>query len=171
MSKKLFFGLVLILAVISLGMAENAGDAADESEAAEPEMMNIVETAMADDNLSTLVTAIETASLVEALSAEGPLTVFAPTNDAFKMLPEGKLEELMNDSEALGTVLTYHVAEGKIVSEDLSDGMMIPTLQGENLTISITDEGVMVNDAMVVQADVECSNGVIHKIDAVLMPE
>ncbi|NYT02449.1 MAG: fasciclin domain-containing protein [Methanosarcinales archaeon] len=151
-------------------MAGYTEESADESEAAEPEMVNIVETAMADENLSTLVTAIETAELADALSAEGPFTVFAPTNEAFDMLPEGELESLMNDTEALGTVLKFHVAEGAVMSADLSDGMTIPTLQGDNLTISITEEGVMVNEAMVTEADIECSNGVIHVIDAVLMP-
>lgn len=133
---------------------------------------NIVEIASETENLSTLVAAIEAAGLVETLSADGPFTVFAPTNEAFDALPDGTLDTLLDpeNRDMLVDILTYHVVSGEVMSGDLSDGMMAETVQGNQVSISISDYGVSIDDASVVQADVEASNGVIHIIDSVILP-
>lgn len=133
---------------------------------------NIVEVASDTENLSTLVAAVQAAGLVETLSGDGPFTVFAPTNEAFEALPDGTLESLLEpeNRDMLIDILTYHVVAGEVMSGDLSDGMMAETVQGSQITISISDAGVSVNDASVVAADVEASNGVVHVIDSVIMP-
>jgi len=133
---------------------------------------NIVEVASETENLSTLVAAVQAAGLVETLSGDGPFTVFAPTNAAFEALPEGTLESLLQpeNRDTLVEILTYHVVSGEVMSTDLSDGMMAETVEGSQITISITDGGVSINDANVVTADVEASNGVVHVIDSVIMP-
>lgn len=150
-----------------------ANDSSNE-QASQPEASStIVELAQATDSLSTLVTAVVAADLVETLSGEGPFTVFAPTNDAFAALPDGTLESLLEPENVddLTNILTYHVVAGEAFSTDLSDGQEITTVQGDVLTVSIEDGNVMINDAMVVTADVEASNGVVHVIDAVLLPQ
>jgi uncharacterized surface protein with fasciclin (FAS1) repeats len=131
--------------------------------------MDIVDTAVAADGFETLVTAVEAAGLVETLKGDGPFTVFAPTDEAFAALPEGTLEGLLEDTDALTAVLTYHVVPGAVMSSDLSDGMTAETVNGAEITIS-TEGGAMVNDASIVQADIEASNGVIHVIDSVILP-
>lgn len=131
--------------------------------------MNIVETAADAGTFTTLLAAAEAAGLVETLSGEGPLTVFAPTDEAFAALPEGTVEGLLADTEALTAVLTYHVVAGAVMSGDLSDGMMAATVNGGEITITLGEQ-VMINDATVVAADIEASNGVIHVIDQVLIP-
>ena len=131
---------------------------------------DIVDTAVAAGDFTTLVTAVEAAGLVETLKGEGPFTVFAPTDAAFAALPEGTVESLLNDIPALTAILTYHVVPGKVMSGDLSDGMTATTVNGADLTFGTTD-GVTVNGATVIAADIEASNGVIHVIDAVILPE
>lgn len=139
--------------------------------AEEAEMMDIVDTAVAAGNFTTLVAAVEAAGLVDALKGEGPFTVFAPTDDAFAALPEGLVATLLEDPAGdLTQILLYHVVAGKVMSTDLSDGMTATTLQGSDITISIADGTVKINDATVVVADIETSNGVIHVIDAVIVP-
>ena len=130
---------------------------------------DIVDTAVDAGTFTTLVAAVEAAGLVETLKGEGPFTVFAPTDEAFAALPEGTVEGLLEDPEALAAILTYHVVAGKVMSGDLSDGMTAATVNGADVTIT-TEGGVMVNDANVVAADIEASNGVIHVIDAVILP-
>lgn len=130
---------------------------------------NIVETAQDSDSFNTLVQAVQEAELVETLSGEGPFTVFAPTDEAFDKLPEGTLEELLNDKEKLRKVLTYHVVSGKYMANEVVEMDSIKTVQGENLSIT-ANGGVMVNDANVTQTDIESSNGVIHAIDKVILP-
>jgi uncharacterized surface protein with fasciclin (FAS1) repeats len=132
---------------------------------------NIVEVAQGAGSFSTLLAAAEAAGLVETLTSEGPFTVFAPTDDAFAALPEGTVETLLmpENQEQLQGVLLYHVVPGKVMSGDLSDGMEAETAQGAPVTISLAD-GVSVNGANVVTADIEASNGVIHVIDAVILP-
>ena len=137
---------------------------------AEGHSMDIVATAADAGTFTTLLAAAEAAGLVEALQAEGPLTVFAPTDEAFAALPEGTVEGLLADTEALTAILTYHVVEGAVLSGDLSDGMEAATLNGEAITVSIDGDTVMINDSTVTAADIEASNGVIHVIDSVLMP-
>ncbi len=131
--------------------------------------MDIVDTAVSAGTFTTLVAAVEAAGLVETLKGDGPFTVFAPTDDAFAALPEGTVEALLADPEALAKILTYHVVAGKVMSTDLTNGMMAATVNGAEITI-MTEGGVMVNDANVIQADIEASNGVIHVIDKVILP-
>lgn len=131
--------------------------------------MDIVDTAADNGSFTTLLAAAEAAGLVETLKGEGPYTVFAPTDEAFAALPEGTVEGLLDDTEALTAILTYHVVPGAVMSGDLSDGMTATTVNGADVTVTIGDS-VMVNDATVVTPDVEASNGVIHVIDTVLMP-
>ncbi len=133
---------------------------------------DIVDTAMEAEGFETLVAAVDAAGLVETLKGEGPFTVFAPTDEAFAALPEGTLDELLMDenSDQLTSILTYHVVPGAVMSGDLENGMEVETVQGETLTI-MTEGGVTVNGATVTTADIKASNGVIHVIDAVLMPE
>lgn len=131
---------------------------------------NIVETAVAAGDFTTLVTAVEAAGLAETLSGEGPYTVFAPTDAAFEALPAGTLDELLADPDALANVLTYHVVDGDVMAADLSDGMEVEALNGETLTITVDGDTVKVNDATVTTADIVTSNGVIHVIDTVLVP-
>lgn len=130
----------------------------------------IVEVASASPDFSTLVAAVDAAGLVETLSGEGPFTVFAPTNDAFDALPAGVLDALLlpENKETLTKILTYHVVPGEVTSDQVTAGD-VATVEGQDVTLG-TDGGVTVNDATVVTADVAASNGVIHVIDAVLIP-
>ncbi len=132
---------------------------------------DIVDTAIEAGSFETLVAAIEAAGLVDTLKGDGPFTVFAPTDEAFAALPEGTLEALLEDTDALAAILTYHVVPGAVMSGDLEDGMMAETVNGQSVTISIDMGNVMVDGANVVTADIEASNGVIHVIDAVILPE
>ena len=134
--------------------------------------MDIVDTAVNADNFETLVSAVKAADLVDTLKSDGPFTVFAPTDAAFAGLPEGTLETLLKseNKDQLAAVLTYHVVPGKVMSSDLSNNMMAETAQGNEVTI-MTDGGVTVDGANVVQADIEASNGVIHVIDEVITPD
>jgi len=153
--------------------ATETEETAAPAEEATPEApaSDIVDLAIATESLSTLVTAVTAAELVEVLKGEGPFTVFAPTNDAFAALPNGVLENLLDPANQLqlSNILKYHVVSGKVMSTDLSDGMTVATVYGPDITITTT-EGVKVNGANVVAADIEASNGVVHVIDAVILP-
>lgn len=133
---------------------------------------DIVDTAVGAGSFNTLVAAVKAAGLVDTLKSDGPFTVFAPTDEAFAALPEGTVESLLEpeNKDQLTAILTYHVVPGKVLSSDLSDGMMAATVQGDKVTIG-TMGGVTVDSANVVSADIEASNGVIHVIDGVIMPE
>ncbi|MFO7585644.1 MAG: fasciclin domain-containing protein [Anaerolineales bacterium] len=133
----------------------------------------IVDIAIGDERFSTLVTAVVTAELVETLSGEGPFTVFAPTNDAFAALPEGTVEELLKpeNREALTNILLYHVVSGKVMAADVVGLESATTVLGQDITITVRDGKVFLNDTVeVIITDIEASNGVIHVIDAVLLP-
>jgi transforming growth factor-beta-induced protein len=158
MVKKAFIALILV-SMLSIGM----------SAAEDEEMKTIIETAADDGNFNTLVSAIGAAGLTDTLNGEGPFTIFAPTDEAFDSL-FASVEIDMNDIETLTEVLTYHVAAGEYMAADVVNMTSIPTLQGGNLTVEVTDEGVMVGGANVTATNILCSNGVIHVIDAVLMP-
>ncbi|TCO09383.1 fasciclin domain-containing protein [Natronoflexus pectinivorans] len=136
-----------------------------------PGPATVVDIVVGSDVHTTLATAVTAAGLVETLQGEGPFTVFAPTDAAFAALPDGLLDDLLADPEgALTNILLYHVAGGKVFSDDLSDGMIVTTVQGQRATITINDDGVFINDAHVVLADLEADNGVVHVIDAVITP-
>ena len=132
---------------------------------------NIVELAVETESLSTLVTAVKAAGLVETLSGEGPFTVFAPTNDAFAALPAGVLDDLLKpeNKQRLIDVLTYHVVGAKVMSTDLTDGQTAATVQGEEIKVDLSD-GVSISGAMVAAPDIEASNGVVHVIHSVILP-
>ncbi|MEJ2448950.1 MAG: fasciclin domain-containing protein [Anaerolineales bacterium] len=136
-----------------------------------PETRDIVDIAVEDGRFTTLVAAVEAAGLVDALNGEGPLTVFAPTDDAFAALPEGTVAALLEDIPALSNILLYHVAEGKYMASDVVELTQLETLQGQYLDISVMDGKVMVDNAQIIITDIEASNGVIHVIDAVVLPE
>lgn len=133
---------------------------------------DIVDTAIDAGSFATLVAAVQAADLVDTLKGDGPFTVFAPTDAAFAALPEGTVETLLKpeNKEQLIAILTYHVVPGKVMSGDLSDDMSATTVQGSDIMIDL-DTGVMVEEATVVSADIETSNGVIHVIDKVMLPE
>lgn len=183
--------LVLALALAACVMppaptAEDAGEAMAEAteapaeeEAMDEESMDeemaadIVDTAVAAGSFTTLVAAVEAAGLVETLKSDGPFTVFAPTDDAFAALPEGTVETLLEDPQgALTDILLYHVVPGKVMAADVvgMDGAMVETAGGSSFTISVDGDSVMVDGANVVTTDIETSNGVIHVIDAVIVP-
>jgi len=149
------------------------------NEDTEADMMNqemsadIVETAMATPELSTLVAAVIAADLVETLQSEGPFTVFAPVNEAFAALPAGTVETLLlpENQADLQAILTYHVVPGAVMAGDLTDGMVVETVNGASITINVSDAGVSINgSANVAIADIETSNGIVHVIDGVLLP-
>jgi transforming growth factor-beta-induced protein len=138
----------------------------------EPELSDIVDTAVADGRFTTLVAAVQAAELVDALKGEGPFTVFAPTDDAFAALPEGTVEELLKpeNKQALTDILLYHVVEGKVMAADVTGLESATTLLGKDIAIKVDMGSVYINDAKVIITDIETSNGVIHVIDAVLLP-
>jgi uncharacterized surface protein with fasciclin (FAS1) repeats len=149
---------------------EAAAEAAAGDEASS-EAGTIVDVAAGAGTFETLVAAVGAADLAETLSGEGPFTVFAPTDDAFAALPDGLVDALLlpENKDALTAVLTYHVLGAEVPSSDVAAGD-VETVQGESITLSVDGDTVMVNDATVTAVDVEASNGVIHVIDAVLVP-
>lgn len=132
---------------------------------------DIVDTAVAAGDFNTLVAAVKAAGLVETLKGDGPFTVFAPTDEAFAALPEGTVESLLlpENKDKLVAILTYHVVPAKVKSKDV-EPMEAPTVNGATATIEVGDGGVTIEGANVVKTDIYCSNGVIHVIDAVIMP-
>jgi uncharacterized surface protein with fasciclin (FAS1) repeats len=135
-----------------------------------PESRSIAEIAVEDGRFTTLVAALDAAGLVETLSGEGSFTVFAPTDDAFAALPDGTVEGLLADVDALTNVLLYHVVDGKVMSIDVVALTQAEALQGDSLAVAFDGESVKINDSTVIIPDIEASNGVIHVIDAVLLP-
>lgn len=134
---------------------------------------DIVDTAVGAGQFNTLATALKAAGLVDTLKGPGPFTVFAPTDEAFKNLPAGTLEDLLKpeNKQKLVEVLTYHVVPGKIMSADISGKKMdVKTVEGSTLAVDASGSGVMVDNAKVVSADVAADNGVIHVIDTVVLP-
>jgi transforming growth factor-beta-induced protein len=139
----------------------------------EPQLSDIVDTAVADGRFTTLTAALGAAELVETLKGEGPFTVFAPTDDAFAKLPAGTVESLLlpENLEQLQSILLYHVVSGKVMASDVVTLTSADTVGGQAITIKVEDSKVFLNDAIeVIITDVEASNGVIHVIDSVLLP-
>ncbi|MFT7020777.1 MAG: putative surface protein with fasciclin (FAS1) repeats [Cyclobacteriaceae bacterium] len=167
------FALGLLFTFACGGGSSTATEEAvvEEEVVVEESAKDIVSLAVETEALSTLVAAVKAAGLVETLQGEGPFTVFAPTNEAFAALPAGTLESLLlpENKDQLIAILTYHVVSGKVMSTDLSDGMKAATVNGAEITITTVD-GAKVNGATVVMADVAASNGVVHVIDAVILP-
>ncbi|MAL16271.1 MAG: beta-Ig-H3/fasciclin [Balneola sp.] len=156
------FTLILISSVTFFACSDDDGNAADDD-------LNIVETAQANDNFSILVDALVDAELDGALSGAGPFTVFAPTNEAFNALPSGLLESLTN--EQLTEILQYHVLAAEVASTDLEASQAVATLTEETIFVTVENGSVTINNtADVVTADIETTNGVIHAIDGVMLP-
>ncbi|MFP4313888.1 MAG: fasciclin domain-containing protein [Alphaproteobacteria bacterium] len=152
------------------------GEKMDEAKAEAETMMekDIVDTAMADAQFSVLVGLLKATGLTETLKGEGPFTVFAPTNEAFDALPEEALADLLKpeNKEKLASVLTYHVVPAKVMASDIQDGTNeVATVEGGNLNVVKSEDGVKINDANVTATDIKTSNGVIHVIDAVVLPD
>jgi len=159
--------LLLVIGLLTLLVAT-----AVPALAAPPEQatQDIVDIAVADGRFNTLVAAVTAADLVDTLKSEGPFTVFAPTDEAFAALPEGTVEALLNDIPTLTDILLYHVVSGKVMAEDVVKLTSADTVLGKPVTITVEGDKVMINDAQVIITDIEASNGVIHVIDAVILP-
>jgi len=177
----------LLATLMSLGLLAAAGDAysgscnashkhehstkaSAEANATSMEMSSIMETAKAAGTFNTLLAAVEAAGLNSALSGEGPFTVFAPTDEAFAALPEGTVESLLKDKEKLASILTYHVLEGAVKAEAVVGIDRAETLNGQSVSVMVDNDKVMIDNAQVVAVDIICSNGIIHIIDAVMLP-
>lgn len=133
---------------------------------------SVVEVAVASKDFKTLVAAVKAADLVKTLSSKGPFTVFAPTDEAFAKLPEGTIKELLKpeNKKKLAAILTYHVVPGKVMAADVVKLKDAKTVQGQKVKIAVKDGKVSIDKATVVKADIPCKNGVIHVIDAVILP-
>jgi len=182
-SSRLCVVAVLLMLVVALGgcQQDQPSEVSEPPSVAEPAETSaaveapkdIVDTAVAAGSFGTLVTAVQAAGLVETLKGEGPFTVFAPTDEAFAKLPAGTLEDLLKpeNKEKLTAILTYHVVPGRVMAADVVGLKSATTVNGAELSIEVADDTVMVDGAKVVQTDIVCSNGVIHVIDAVVLPE
>ncbi len=152
--------------IVAVAMATSVATAADN-------MSDIVDTASGAGNFNTLVTAVKAAGLVDTLKGPGPFTVFAPTDEAFARLPAGTVQDLLKpeNKSKLVAILTYHVVPGKVMSNDIAGKKtMVKSVEGSEIAVDAT-HGVQIDDAKVVKADIETSNGVIHVIDKVIMPK
>jgi uncharacterized surface protein with fasciclin (FAS1) repeats len=181
--KKTFFSLMTTAAIAVVMTSCGSGETTTETKTDTPATevtppapvapATVVDIAVGSPDHSTLVTAVTTAGLVETLSGAGPFTVFAPTNAAFAALPAGTVEGLLKpESKAdLTSILTYHVVAGSLKAADLTDGQKLKTVNGAELTVTIKDGKVMIDGANVTAADLTAGNGVVHVIDAVVMPK
>lgn len=158
------------LMAVALAAGVMVGAAACEDDEVAPQVGDIVEVAQAAGSFTTLLAAVDAAGLTATLQGEGPFTVFAPTDDAFAKLPAGTVEALLNDLPTLTAILTYHVVPGRVTAEEVVTLTDAPTVNGARVSISVNGGSVMVDDATVVQTDIEARNGVIHVIDSVILP-
>ncbi len=158
------------VALIGLGVAATGAEAQTMANRAVQAGGDIVDVAVAAGSFNTLAAALQAAGLVETLKGTGPFTVFAPTDEAFAKLPEGTVEALLKDKEKLTAILTYHVVAGRVTSGEVVKLDAAPTVNGKSVTIRVKDGKVMIDDATVIKADVEATNGVIHVIDRVILP-
>ena len=180
--KKTQFSIFAITMLLAAGMLACNNAAEETKKDAEPVTetvaapaetpKTVVDIAIGSADHSTLVAAVKAADLVETLSGAGPFTVFAPVNAAFANLPAGTLDNLLKPESkaALAGILTYHVVAGKVMAADLKDGQMVKTVNGQELKVTIKDGKVMIDGAVVTAADLAAGNGVVHVIDAVLLP-
>jgi uncharacterized surface protein with fasciclin (FAS1) repeats len=164
------FAAIAVALALTLSACGSDSEESMETATEETSVGTIVEVAIGAGNFSTLVAAVTAADLVETLSGAGPFTVFAPTDEAFAALPAGVLDALLlpENKATLAKILTYHVVSGQVMAADVTDGD-VATVEGQTIKLSTMD-GVTVNGAKVVAADVAASNGVIHAIDAVILP-
>jgi uncharacterized surface protein with fasciclin (FAS1) repeats len=160
----------ILMASVVLGLVAGVARIPAGSAAADEPAKDIVDTAVAAGQFKTLVAAVKAAELVETLKGEGPFTVFAPTDEAFKKVPKETLDALLKDKKALASVLTYHIVPGKVMAADVVKLDSAKTVQGKPVKIVAKDGKVTVSGANVVKTDIVCKNGVIHVIDAVILP-
>ncbi len=171
---KLSMAMLAIAGMIACGEAPAETEKVEETVVETPAApATVVDIAVGSADHSTLVAAVTAAGLGETLSGAGPFTVFAPTNAAFSALPAGTLDDLLKpeNKEKLASILTYHVVAGKVMSTDLTDGMKATTVNGQEITIGVKEGKVTVNGANVTTADLGAGNGVVHVIDAVILPK
>lgn len=168
--RRSLIAVVAVAAALTLSACSNDSDTATETMTEETTLGTVVDVASSTEGFATLVAAVGAAELVETLNGEGPFTVFAPTDEAFAALPAGVLDALLlpENKATLVKILTYHVVSGMVMAADVTDGD-VATVEGQTIKLSTAD-GVTVNGAKVVIADVMASNGVIHAIDAVILP-
>ena len=162
------------LAMVAAGvLVQGLGNVATAADCASNKKKDIVDTAVAAGSFKTLVAAAKAAGLAGALKSDGPLTVFAPTDEAFAKLPEGTVENLLKpeNKDQLVAILKYHVVAGKVTASDVVKLDEAKTLGGKMVSISASDAGVKINESKVIKADIHTSNGVIHVIDSVLIPK
>jgi uncharacterized surface protein with fasciclin (FAS1) repeats len=161
---------VFITVSVALGLLLSLGSFANPKTAPSKD---IVDTAVAAGSFKTLATALQAAGLVDTLKGPGPFTVFAPTDEAFAKLPAGTLEDLLKpeNKDKLVAILTYHVVSGKVMAAQVGKMDSAKSINGQSLRIATTGGSVMIDNAKVIQADILCTNGVIHVIDSVLMPK
>jgi uncharacterized surface protein with fasciclin (FAS1) repeats len=161
--------LSTLAAAAAIAMVAAPAGAQSYMQDSKPDIVSIAESA---GSFNTLVAAVKAAGLVETLKGEGPFTVFAPTDEAFANLPDGTLEELLKpeNKEKLQAILTYHVVPGRVMAKDVAGIQSANTVQGQSLRVSIQDGTPMVDGARIIQTDITASNGVIHVIDAVVLP-
>jgi len=133
-------------------------------------MKDLIETAIDAGNFKTLINAIYESGLADTLSREGPFTIFAPTDDAFSKLPSGSLEKFLKDKERLTEILTYHVIDNKVMSDEVGKNKNIKTVNGKKIIIK-NSSCIKIDKANIIKPDIECLNGVIHVIDEVLIPD
>lgn len=162
-------GAALLLAA-PVALADHCASACPAGGASKAHKKDIVETAAAAGSFKTLLKAAQAAGLVDTLKSDGPLTVFAPTDEAFARLPKGTVEALLEDKEQLRAVLTYHLVSGKVPARKVAGMRWAKTVQGQSLIVRAGQEGVRVDGAKVVMADIPASNGIIHVIDRVVIP-
>jgi uncharacterized surface protein with fasciclin (FAS1) repeats len=167
---------LLLSSVLFASASAYAGGCGSYNKASKAETSaekDIVDTAVGAGNFGTLVAAVKAAGLVDTLKGEGPFTVFAPTDEAFAKLPEGTVENLLKpeNKDQLVAILTYHVVSGKVMASDVVKLDEAKTVQGGSVNIEVTDGTVTVDGATVVTADIETTNGVIHVIDSVILPQ
>jgi uncharacterized surface protein with fasciclin (FAS1) repeats len=167
--KNVPYRVLMVAAVVSLMLLSTAFSA----DRAKPKRSDIVDTAVAAGNFKTLAAALKAADLVETLKGKGPFTVFAPTDEAFAKLPKGTVEELLKpeNKEKLAGILKYHVVSGRVLAADVVKLTKAKTVQGSEVTIKVDGDKVMVDNANVTKTDIRCGNGVIHVIDAVILPK
>jgi len=151
-------------------MDQSKSTPATEAVRNNPPARNIVDTAIAAGNFTTFAAGLKAAGLTDALAAKGPFTVFAPTDEAFRKLPSGAHEALLKDSSKLKAVLNYHVVSGYFMAKDMKSGELM-SLQGSTLSAAVSPPDVRVNGARVTQTDIVATNGIIHAIDAVILPK
>lgn len=171
--KKITYGIVLII-MIAMPLAAFAGSHGKSKNTSEAtSAMDIVDTAVAAGSFNTLVTAVQAADLEATLRSKGPFTVFAPTDEAFSKLPPGTVENLLKpeNKAQLQAVLTYHVVPGKVMAADAAKLTTAKTVNGQSFSITESDSGLMVDNATVINSDITASNGVIHVIDQVILPQ